>query len=234
MWTMTWFGRAAATALVSVVATAGVSVAQSDRAGLDRYRAEDASLGRPAPGEQRVVFMGDSITEDWATRFDTLFPGQPYVGRGIAGQTTDQMLLRFRQDVVALAPSAVVILGGINDLASSSDPLVVDVIEDNVASMVDIAQANGIAVVIGSVLPVNDASGPGYQEQNPTVLELDAGLRTLADVHDVAYADFHSAMVDHQQKARVDLFGDGLHPNDAGFRVMAPIVTSALDDALSD
>ena len=126
---------------------------QTDWAALARYQSANAQLGPPKAGEQRVVFMGNSITEGWAPLFDTLFPGKPYVGRGISGQTTPQMLVRFRQDVIALKPKVVVILGGTNDIAGNTGPSTLEMIEDNLASMTEIAKANGIRVVLVSVLP---------------------------------------------------------------------------------
>jgi len=123
---------------------------------LERYRAENAALAPPRPGENRVVFMGNSITEGWAKYFPTMFAGKPYINRGIGGQTTPQMLVRFRQDVIALKPAVVVILAGTNDIAGNTGPSTVEMIEDNLASMAELARANGIAVVLSSVLPVFD------------------------------------------------------------------------------
>src|SRR5262249_3135352 len=116
----------------------------ADWAALARYQSANAQIGPPKPGEQRVVFMGNSITQGWAPLFDSLFPGKPYVGRGISGQTTPQMLVRFRQDVIALQPKVVVILGGTNDIAGNTGPSTLEMIEDNLASMSDLAKANGI------------------------------------------------------------------------------------------
>nr|MBP6774873.1 acylhydrolase [Gemmatimonadaceae bacterium] len=130
--------------------------ASQDWANLQKYRAANASLTAPAKNEARVVFMGNSITEGWAPRFATSFPGKPYIGRGISGQTTPQMLLRFRQDVIALQPSVVVILAGTNDIAGNTGPSTLGMIEDNIASMAELARANGIRVVLCSVLPVYD------------------------------------------------------------------------------
>ncbi|HLA15241.1 MAG TPA: GDSL-type esterase/lipase family protein, partial [Gemmatimonadaceae bacterium] len=129
---------------------------ERDWANLGRYRQENAALPAPASGENRVVFYGNSITEGWARHFPGMFPGKPYIGRGIGGQTTPQLLVRFRQDVVALKPKVVVILAGTNDIAGNTGPSTIEMIEDNLASMAEIARANGIKVVLSSVLPVYD------------------------------------------------------------------------------
>src|SRR3954471_3459431 len=128
----------------------------NDWADLHKYQDANSRLSMPAKNENRVVFMGNSITEGWATHFDSLFPGKPYIGRGISGQTTPQMLVRFRQDVIALHPKVVVILGGTNDIAGNTGPSTLEMIEDNLASMTELAMLNGIRVVLVSVLPVYD------------------------------------------------------------------------------
>src|SRR5215204_2917812 len=154
--------RLQSSVLLLLVLASGASTAQTpdrlrtDWAYLERYRAENAKLGPPRAGETRVVFMGNSITEAWVKYFPTMFPDKPYVGRGISGQTTPQMLVRFRQDVIALEPAVVVLLGGTNDIAGNTGPSTLEMIEDNIASMAELARANGIAVVLGSVLPVHD------------------------------------------------------------------------------
>ena len=145
-----------------------------DWANLARYHADNARLGLPKPGEQRVVFMGNSITEGWASHFAVMFPGKPYIGRGISGQTTPQMLVRFRQDVVALKPAVVVILGGTNDIAGNTGPSSLGMIEDNITSMAEIAQANGIRVVLSSVLPVFDYPWKPGLEPAPKIMALNA------------------------------------------------------------
>src|SRR5215468_7093725 len=131
-------------------------VASTDWAQLAKFRDANAALAAPTPNDNRVVFMGNSITELWAPHFDSLFPSKPYIGRGISGQTTPQMLVRFRQDVIALHPKVVVILGGTNDIAGNTGPSTLEMIEDNLASMTDLAKANGIRVVLVSVLPAAD------------------------------------------------------------------------------
>jgi lysophospholipase L1-like esterase len=205
----------------------------ADWANLERYRAENAALGPPRAGEQRVVFMGNSITEGWAKHFGAMFPGKPYVGRGISGQTTPQMLVRFRQDVVALRPAVVVILAGTNDIAGNTGPATPEMIQDNLASMVDLARANGIRVVLSSVLPAYRY--PWKPELQPAgqIVELNAWMRRFAAANDAIYVDLHNAMSDDRQGLRSDYSGDGVHPNEAGYRVMSPLVERGIGEALA-
>jgi lysophospholipase L1-like esterase len=204
----------------------------TDWADLAHFRAANAALPPPAPGEDRVVFLGNSITEAWAPRFGTLFPGRPYVGRGIGGQTTPQLLVRFRQDVVALRPRVVVILAGTNDVAGNTGPTTLEAIQANVASMVDVARANGIRVVLCSVLPVSDYPWRPGLAPAPTIVALNAWLRAHARRRGLAYADFHTAMADARGGLPPALAADGVHPTDAGYAVMAPIAERAIAEAL--
>jgi lysophospholipase L1-like esterase len=206
---------------------------RTDWAYLERYRADNAALGAPKAGEQRVVFMGNSITEGWAKYFPTMFPGKPYIGRGISGQTTPQMLVRFRQDVVALAPAVVVILAGINDIAGNTGPATLEMIEDNLRSMTEIARANGIAVVLSSVLPAHDFPWRKGLEPAPTVVALNARIKQYAATQGIGYVDYHSAMADERQGLRAEIAPDGVHPNEAGYRIMAPLVEHAIAAALT-
>ena len=202
---------------------------RNDWASLRRYQQENAGL---APAPDRVVFMGNSITEGWAPHFPALFPGKPYVGRGISGQTTPQMLVRFRQDVVALAPKAVVILAGTNDLAGNTGPSTLEMIEDNIASMAEIARANGIRAVLCSVLPVYDYPWKPGLEPAQKIMTLNAWMRDYAAKHDAVYVDFHSAMQDERHGLRAELTYDGVHTNEAGYRVMATLVERGIAVAL--
>jgi acyl-CoA thioesterase I len=204
----------------------------TDWANLARYRAENVALGPPRPGEQRVVFMGNSITEGWARYFDTMFPGKPYVGRGIGGQTTPQMVVRFRQDVIALKPAVVVILAGTNDIAGNTGPSTLEMIEDNLASMVDLAQASGIRVVLSSVLPVYDYPWRPGLEPAPKIVALNAWMKDYAAIHGAVYLDYHTAMADERAGLRPELGNDGVHPNEAGYRVMAPLAERAIAEVL--
>jgi lysophospholipase L1-like esterase len=205
---------------------------RTDWANLARYRAENAALGPPAPAEHRVVFYGNSITETWAKSFPAMFPGKPYVGRGISGQTTPQMLVRFRQDVVALKPAVVVILAGTNDIAGNTGPSSLEMIEDNLASMTEIARANGIRVVLSSVLPVYDYPWkPGLQPA-PKIVALNAWIRRYAESVGAVYLDYHSAMKDARDGLPVELAADGVHPTVAGYRMMVPLAEAAIAEAL--
>lgn len=204
----------------------------TDWANLARYREANARLGAPRPGERRVVFMGNSITEGWAKHFDTMFPGKPYIGRGISGQTTPQMLVRFRQDVIALRPEVVVILAGTNDIAGNTGPATLEMIQDNLASMVDLAKAHGIRVVLSSVLP---AFAYGWRPElapAPKIVALNAWIERYAAQQGVVYLDYHSAMADERQGLKRTLSEDGVHPNEAGYRVMAPLAEQAIAEAL--
>jgi len=207
--------------------------AQQDWANLQKYRAANASLTAPAKNEARVVFMGNSITEGWAPRFATSFPGKPYIGRGISGQTTPQMLLRFRQDVIALQPSVVVILAGTNDIAGNTGPSTLGMIEDNIASMAELARANGIRVVLCSVLPVYDYPWKPGLIPAPKIVALNMWIKEYAKSHGDVYAYFHSAMADARQGLPADLAADGVHPTDAGYAMMGPIVEKAIASALA-
>lgn len=225
------------TLLSAGVLSAGSAVAQPaavvDWADLARYRAANAKVPSPAAGEQRVVFMGNSITSGWAPFFDTQFSGKPYYGRGISGQTTPQMLLRFHQDVVALEPSVVVILAGTNDIAGNSGPSSLEMIKDNIEAMTELAQSHGLRVVICSVLPVADYPWKKGLEPGPKIVALNAMLRALAASHGAEYADFHGAMVDGQLGLPASLAADGVHPNEKGYAIMATIVERAIADALA-
>jgi lysophospholipase L1-like esterase len=201
---------------------------------LARYHDDNAPLAPPAAGESRVVFMGDSITDFWGRRAGQFFPGKPYVNRGISGQTTPQMLIRFRPDVIALQPQAVVILAGTNDIAGNTGPMSLEAIEDNLASMADLAQANGIRVVLASVMPVCDYHQPQTARRPPDkIVALNAWIKSHAAKNRLVYLDYYSAMLDDQQMLKRELTGDGLHPNAAGYDVMAPLAEKAVAQALA-
>jgi lysophospholipase L1-like esterase len=182
----------------------------------------------------------DRLRDDWASLaryrearyFDTMFPDKPYVGRGIGGQTTPQMLVRFRQDVIALEPAVVVILAGTNDIAGNTGPSTQAMIENNLISMVGLAKANGIRVVLSSVLPAYDYPWRPGLEPAAKIVALNTWMRTYASTHDMVYLDYHSAMADERQGLKAELSEDGVHPNEAGYRVMAPLVERAIGEAL--
>jgi lysophospholipase L1-like esterase len=213
-----------------------------DWANLARYRAADALLAAPSRGERRVVFMGDSITDFWddPARSPGFFPGRPYVNRGISGQTTGQMLIRFRPDVLRLKPEVVVILAGTNDIASSFEEPTVQAVRDNLTSMVALARDEGVRVVLASLLPVSDygkrADGtprPQVARRPPaTILALNDWMRRYAAESGAVYLDYHSAMVDERGWLKAELSGDGLHPNEKGYEVMAPLAAAAIARAL--
>jgi lysophospholipase L1-like esterase len=221
--------------LVSSVATAQRTAEEerNDWPSLKRYAKANAELPPPGPSEERVVFMGGSTFEMWAQHFATTFPGKPYVGRGISGQTTPQMLVRFRQDVIALKPRVVVILAGTNDIAGNTGPATLEMIENNLASMVELATANGIRVVLASVLPVyRYAWRLSVQHPAQTIVALNEWMKVYSRKNGVAYLDYHSAMADRRLGMRKDLSADGVHPNKAGYRVMAPLTEAAIRKAL--
>lgn len=186
------------------------------------------------PSEQRpVVFFGDSITEGWVRYFPALFPGRPYIGRGISGQTTQQMLARFQQDVIALKPSVVVILAGTNDIAQNAGPVSAEEIQENLRRMTELAQAEGIAVVLSSVLPVFDYPWKRGLQPAPKIIALNAWIRQHAETVGATYLDYHSAMVDARGGLPPTLAPDGVHPNEAGYRLMAPLAEAAIARASS-
>lgn len=213
--------------LVTMTTTAGAQPS-GDWASLARYRDANAELPAPKPDETRVVLYGDSITEIWARYFDTMFPGKPYIGRGISAQTTPQMLIRFRQDVVALKPRVVVILAGTNDIAGNTGPSTLEMIEDNLSSMSEIARANGIRVVLASVLPVSDYPWKRGLEPAPKIITLNAWIRRYAESNGHVYLDYHSAMADSAGGLPPELARDGVHPTEAGYRLMAPLLEQAI------
>ena len=204
----------------------------ADWAFLERYRAENAALGAPKPGEQRVVFMGNSITEGWAKHFATMFPGKAYIGRGISGQTTPQMLVRFRQDVIALRPAAVVILAGTNDIAENTGPSTLEMVQDNIVSMVELAEANGIRVVLSSVLPAYKYPWKPELQPAQQIVALNAWMRDFAAARSIAFVDYHSAVADERLGLKAEYSADGVHPGESGYRVMAPLVERAITEAL--
>jgi lysophospholipase L1-like esterase len=205
---------------------------RTDWANLTRYSDANAKLSAPADSEQRVVFMGNSITENWQPLFAEMFPAKPYINRGISGQTTPQMLVRFRADVIALEPKVVVILGGTNDIAGNTGPSTLEMIEDNLASMAELARANGIKVVMSSVLPVYDYPWKPGVEPAQKIVALNAWIREYAAKHDAIYVDYYSSVVDARGGMRPELAADGVHPNEAGYRIMAPLVVRAIEQAL--
>jgi lysophospholipase L1-like esterase len=201
-----------------------------DFGGLERFKEANAMLTAPQPGENRVVFMGDSITQGW--KLDESFPGKPYINRGIGGQTSPQMVVRFRQDVIDLKPKAVVILAGINDIAGNTGPMTLEQTEGNIASMAELATANGIRVVLCSVLPAFDFTWAPGLTPAPKVMELNAWIKHYAaDKHHV-YVDYYSAMKDERGGLPATLSADGVHPLPAGYAIMTPLSEAGIEKAL--
>jgi len=204
----------------------------SDWAGLTRYGSENTELLPPAPGADRVVFLGDEITEFWGRGQAKFFPGKPYLNRGIKGQTTPQMLLRFRQDVIALKPKVVVILAGANDLASLTGPITQGMMAENVMSIVELAKVNGIRVVLASLTPVCDCfTKQTLLRPQGKIIGINSWLKEYARESGSVYLDYYSALADGRNLKK-ELTGDGLLPNDAGYAVMAPLAEQAIARAL--
>src|SRR5579871_4335977 len=195
----------------------------NDWADLKRYHDQDATLGAPAADENRVVFMGDSITDGWIRLVPSFFQGRTYLDRGISGQTTPQMLVRFRQDVINLHPRVVVILAGVNDIAGNTGPTTPELIQDNLISMVDLATANGIKVVLASITPADDFPwNPGTKPASK-IAAMNVWIKDYAAKHALVYLDYYSAMADENGAMKREFTGDGVHPNAAGYGVMGPI-----------
>lgn len=205
-----------------------------DWANLGRYHRENSLLSNSKDTEGRVVFMGDSITDAWGRSRGVFFPGKPYLNRGISGQTTPQMLIRFRPDVIALKPKVVLILAGTNDIAGNTGPESLEEIEGNLQSMAELAKVNGIKVVLSSVMPVCDYIKPQTEKRSPEkILALNAWIKNYCATNHLTYLDYYSALIDDQKMFRKELTFDGLHPNDAGYAVMSPLAAQAIAAALS-
>jgi lysophospholipase L1-like esterase len=205
---------------------------------LARYRDANAALKPPAPGENRVVFFGDSITDIW--RLEEYFPGKPYINRGIGGQTTSQMLVRFRQDVIDLQPRVVIILAGTNDIAGNTGPMRLEDIEANYASLAQLARANNIKVIYSSVLPVHnytERSKDFFAQRSPDkILALNRWLKDYCATasNGCLYLDYFSALVDDKGLMKKDLADDGLHPNAVGYKITAPLAEAAIEKELGE
>jgi lysophospholipase L1-like esterase len=199
---------------------------------LARYQAANAALPPVAPGKPRIVFMGDSITENWAKNRPAFFEQTGYIGRGIGGQTTQQMILRMHQDVVNIKASVVLILAGTNDVAENTGPMTDEQIIDNLATMTEIARANGVKVVVGSVPPATTFFWRRDMTPAPRIRELNEKLKAWAKSKQFVYADFWAAMSLPDGGMKPDLASDTVHPNDAGYGVMEPIAIAAVNQAL--
>jgi len=201
-----------------------------DFGGLERFRRADAALPAPKPGENRVVFMGDSITEDW--HLERSFPGKPYLNRGISGQTSPQMLVRFRQDVIDLHPKVVLILAGTNDIMKNTGPMTTEESGEMIASMADLATANNIQVVLCSVLPSSEFAWSPALKPASRIVELNAWIKKYAAEKGYVYVDYYSALADEHGGLPPSLSDDGVHPIAAGFAIMAPLAETGIQQAL--
>jgi lysophospholipase L1-like esterase len=204
----------------------------SDWASFGKYKEDNLKIWLPLPDENRVVFMGNSITEGWSEINPEFFKDKPYINRGISGQTTPQMLVRFRADVVNLKPKVVVILAGTNDIAGNTGPSTLEMIEDNIASMVEIAKANNINVILCSVLPAYDYPWKPGLEPAQKIVTLNKWIKEYADKNETIYVDYFTPMADERSGLKKEFSEDGVHPNLAGYRIMEPLVEKAIVDAL--
>jgi lysophospholipase L1-like esterase len=195
---------------------------------LGRYHIDNLRLRSEPADKNRVVFLGDSITDGW--KLEQSFPGKPYVNRGIGGQTTPQMLARFYRDVINIRPTAVVILAGTNDIARNTGPQTVDMIQDNFRAMVELAQAHDIRIILCSVTPISDYAQNKQSTQRPLsdILLLNKWLKEYAEGIHATYVDYFPAMADDAGFLKKEISDDGLHPNRKGYDIMAPIVEAAI------
>jgi lysophospholipase L1-like esterase len=201
---------------------------------LKQFQEANAKLDVPAADEDRVVFMGNSITIGWLNNRPEFFEGKPYVNRGISGQTTPQMLVRFREDVVDLEPKVVVTLAGTNDIAGNTGPSTLEMIMNNIKSMAEIADANGIKVVLSSTLPVYDYPWKPGMEPAPKIVELNKMIKAYAEEKGHIYLDYFSAMADERNGLPKKYAEDEVHPTVEGYKVMEPLVEEAIAEALGD
>lgn len=207
-------------------------VSAQDWANLSKYREDNAKLALASSSENRIVFMGNSITEGWKTFHPEFFSGKPYINRGISGQTTPQMLLRFRADVINLNPELVIILAGTNDIAGNTGPSSIEMIAHNIISMAELAMINDIKIILCSVLPVYDYTWkPGL---NPVgkISALNEIIRDYAQNNGIMYLDYYSSMVDDRKGLTEDYTYDGVHPNKLGYTIMESLLETAIDATL--
>jgi lysophospholipase L1-like esterase len=217
--------------LLMILGMSGFVFSQ-DWANLNRFKNENEKLEMPAKKENRVVFMGNSITEGWSHFDPDFFEGNPYINRGISGQTTPQMLIRFRQDVIDLKPQVVVILAGTNDIAGNTGPATLEEIAGNIQSMAQLAKAHGIKVVLSSVLPAFDYAWRPGLSPNEKIPQLNKMIKAFAKSQNMIYLDYFSAMTDGNNGLPKELSEDGVHPNEKGYAVMGPLVEAAIQKAL--
>ncbi|MFA5329651.1 MAG: SGNH/GDSL hydrolase family protein [Prolixibacteraceae bacterium] len=216
---------------VLLILITGVTFAQ-DWANTSRFKNDNAKIGAPSARENRIVFMGNSITEGWINTDPDFFSGKSYINRGISGQTTPQMLVRFRPDVIQLKPKVVVILAGTNDIAGNTGPSTLEMILDNLISMCELAKANQIKVVLSSVLPAYDYPWKPGLEPAGKIVKLNEMIKQYAAENKIVYLDYFSAMVDERNGLKKEYSNDGVHPTDVGYKIMEPLVEEAIQKAL--
>jgi lysophospholipase L1-like esterase len=204
----------------------------NDWANVSRYSEENKLLGIPKAGEKRIVFMGNSITAGWINQRPEFFVNKPYVNRGIGGQTTPQMLLRFKQDVIDLKPAVVLILAGINDIAQNTGPITLEAIMGNISGMALLAKAHGIKPILCSVLPAYDFPWRPGLEPAPKVVTLNGMIKNFAKENDLFYLDYYSALVDSRKGMKKEFASDEVHPTPAGYAVMEPLAGKAIEAVL--
>lgn len=204
-----------------------------DWANLNQLKEENKQVDPATTNDNRVVFMGNSITQGWGELAPEFFENPNYINRGIGGQTSPQMLIRFRQDVIKLYPKVVVILAGTNDIAGNTGFSTLEMIEDNIYSMAELAQTHKIEVVLCSVLPVYDYPWQTGLDPAEKIIELNRRIKEYADTNDIVYADYFTPMLDERNGLNADFAKDGVHPTRAGYEVMAPIAQKAIARALT-
>lgn len=201
---------------------------------LKRYQNDNAGITSPEPDEHRIVFMGNSITEGWKKKRPEFFTNSAYINRGIGGQTTPQMLLRFRQDVINLNPAAVVILAGTNDIAENTGPSTIEMIMNNIISMAELAKANNIKIVLCSVLPAFEFPWRPGLEPAEKVLRLNELIKKYANDNDIVYVDYFKSMANSLNGLKDELGEDGIHPNVSGYLIMEPLIIEGLRKSLEN
>ncbi|HEY8929299.1 MAG TPA: SGNH/GDSL hydrolase family protein [Mucilaginibacter sp.] len=220
------------TAFTLLLAIGAYAQDPKDWPGIKRYEDDNSKLAAPAAGETRVVYMGDSITDFWIKNDSTFFTKNNYIDRGISGQTTSQMLVRFREDVINLNPKVVVILAGINDIAENTGPIKLENVYGNIVSMAQLAKAANIKVVISSVLPANKFPWRPAIIPTEKVIALNGMLKDYAAKNNIVYLDYYTPMVDSEKGLPANLAADGIHPTLDGYKMMEPMAKQAVEQAL--
>ena len=212
--------------------TMGQKASAQDWPNLNKYQNENTILEKTMPGQKRTVFMGDSITEGWSILDPDFFAGKPYINRGISGQTTPQMLIRFRADVINLKPAVVILLAGINDIAGNTGPSTLEMITNNIFSMAELAKANHIKVILCSVLPAYDFPWKTGSYPADKIVTLNTMIQKYAHTNGILYLDYYSTMVNEQKGLKSAYSEDGVHPNKAGYKIMNPLAEEAIAKVL--